>query len=49
MQVNEWGASSKEIVKRLPSYHAIILAENNVGESRTCTGSFQRPIWIIMQ
>ncbi len=30
-QVNEWGASSKEIVKRLPSYHAIILAENNVG------------------
>ena len=30
-QINEWGASSKEIVKRLPSYHAIILAENNVG------------------
>ena len=27
----QWGASSKEIVKRLPSYHAIILAENNVG------------------
>ena len=30
-RINEWGASSKEIVKRLPSYHAIILAENNVG------------------
>ena len=30
-QINEWGASSKEIVKRLPSYHAIILAENNIG------------------
>lgn len=30
-KVNAMGDSSPDIVKRLPSYHAIILAENNVG------------------
>ena len=30
-KVNVMGDSSPEIVKRLPSYHAIILAENNIG------------------
>ena len=30
-KVNAMGDSSPEIVKRLPSYHAIILAENNIG------------------
>ncbi|MGN0330717.1 MAG: PolC-type DNA polymerase III [Kineothrix sp.] len=29
--VNEMGASSPEIVKRLPTYHAIILAKNDTG------------------
>ena len=29
--VNAMGEESKEVVKRLPSYHAIILAQNNVG------------------
>ena len=29
--VNAMGENSKEVVKRLPSYHAIILAQNNVG------------------
>ena len=29
--VNAMGEDSKEVVKRLPSYHAIILAQNNVG------------------
>lgn len=30
-KVNAMGASSPEIVKKLTSYHAIILAENNIG------------------
>ena len=30
-QLNAMGDSSPELVKRLPSYHAIILAENNIG------------------
>ncbi len=30
-KVNALGDASPEIVKRLPSYHAIILAENNIG------------------
>jgi DNA polymerase-3 subunit alpha (Gram-positive type) len=30
-QVNALGASSKETVKKLPSYHAIILAKNDLG------------------
>ncbi|MGN1146717.1 MAG: exonuclease domain-containing protein, partial [Acetatifactor sp.] len=30
-QVNELGASSVELVRRLPSYHAIILAKNDLG------------------
>ena len=29
--VNAMGASSPDIVKKLTSYHAIILAENNIG------------------
>ncbi len=30
-KLNAMGDSSPELVKRLPSYHAIILAENNIG------------------
>ncbi len=30
-QVNEMGAASEELVKKLPSYHAIILAKNDLG------------------
>ncbi len=30
-KVNKLGESSPDIIKRLPSYHAIILAENNIG------------------
>ncbi len=30
-KVNAMGASSPDIIKRLPSYHAIILAQNNIG------------------
>lgn len=30
-KLNELGASSPELVKRLPSYHAIILAKNDLG------------------
>ncbi len=30
-QVNAMGASSPEIIKRLPTYHAIILAKNDLG------------------
>lgn len=30
-ELNKLGEESTEVVKRLPSYHAIILAENNVG------------------
>ena len=30
-KINEMGESSPDIIKRLPSYHAIILAENNIG------------------
>ena len=30
-QVNELGASSKEGIKKLPTYHAILLAKNDVG------------------
>lgn len=36
-KVNAMGASSPEIVKRLPSYHAIILAENNIGRENLYT------------
>ncbi len=35
--VNAMGASSPEIVKRLPSCHAIILAQNNVGRENLYT------------
>ncbi len=30
-QINEKGKASPDIIKRLPTYHAIILAKNNVG------------------
>lgn len=30
-QINERGKSSPDIIKKLPTYHAIILAKNNVG------------------
>ncbi len=36
-KVNAMGNSSPEIIKRLPSYHAIILAENNVGRENLYT------------
>ncbi len=36
-KVNAMGDSSPEIIKRLPSYHAIILAENNVGRENLYT------------
>ena len=36
-KVNAMGDSSPEIVKRLPSYHAIILAENNIGRENLYT------------
>lgn len=36
-KVNAMGASSPGIVKRLPSYHAIILAENNIGRENLYT------------
>ena len=29
--LNKWGDSNPEIIKRLPTHHAIILAKNNVG------------------
>ena len=35
--VNAMGDSSPEIVKRLPSYHAIILAANNIGRENLYT------------
>ncbi len=36
-KVNALGDSSPEIVKRLPSYHAIILAKNNIGRENLYT------------
>lgn len=36
-KVNAMGASSPDIVKRLPTYHAIILAENNIGRENLYT------------
>ncbi len=36
-KLNAMGDSSPDIVKRLPSYHAIILAENNVGRENLYT------------
>jgi len=36
-RVNALGDSSPEIVKRLPSYHAILLAENNIGRENLYT------------
>ena len=36
-KVNAMGDSSPEIVKRLPSYHAIILAANNIGRENLYT------------
>ena len=36
-KVNAMGDSSPEIIKRLPSYHAIILAENNTGRENLYT------------
>ncbi|MCI8355707.1 MAG: PolC-type DNA polymerase III [Lachnospiraceae bacterium] len=36
-KVNAMGASSPDIVKRLPSYHAIILAKNNIGRENLYT------------
>ena len=36
-KVNAMGDSSPEIIKRLPSYHAIILAENNIGRENLYT------------
>lgn len=36
-KVNAMGASSPEIIKRLPTYHAIILAENNIGRENLYT------------
>lgn len=32
-QVNEMGSSSVEAIRKLPSYHAIILAENTIGRT----------------
>ena len=36
-KVNAMGASSPDIVKKLPTYHAIILAENNIGRENLYT------------
>ena len=36
-KLNALGASSPDIVKRLPSYHAIILAKNNIGRENLYT------------
>ena len=36
-QVNAMGASSPDIIKRLPTYHAIILAQNNIGRENLYT------------
>ncbi len=36
-KLNALGASSADIVKRLPSYHAIILAKNNIGRENLYT------------
>ncbi len=36
-KVNAMGASSPDIVKRLPTYHAIILAQNNIGRENLYT------------
>ena len=36
-KVNEKGASSPDIIKRLPTYHAIILAQNNIGRENLYT------------
>ena len=36
-KVNALGESSPEIIKKLPSYHAIILAENNIGRENLYT------------
>ncbi len=36
-KVNAMGASSPDIIKRLPSYHAIILAQNNIGRENLYT------------
>ncbi len=36
-KVNALGDSSPDIVKRLPSYHAIILAQNNIGRENLYT------------
>lgn len=36
-KVNAMGDSSPDIVKKLPSYHAIILAENNIGRENLYT------------
>lgn len=36
-KVNEMGEASPDIIKRLPSYHAIILAENNIGRENLYT------------
>ncbi|MCM1134528.1 MAG: PolC-type DNA polymerase III [Clostridium sp.] len=36
-ELNAMGDSSPELVKRLPSYHAIILAENNIGRENLYT------------
>ena len=35
--VNEMGASSPDIIKRLPTYHTIILAQNNIGRENLYT------------
>lgn len=34
-KVNALGDSNPDIVKKLPTYHAIILAKNNNGESES--------------
>ncbi|MDE7447398.1 MAG: PolC-type DNA polymerase III [Lachnospiraceae bacterium] len=36
-KVNTMGESSPDIIKKLPSYHAIILAENNIGRENLYT------------
>lgn len=36
-KVNAMGDASPDIIKRLPSYHAIILAENNIGRENLYT------------
>ncbi len=36
-KVNAMGESSPDIIKKLPSYHAIILAENNIGRENLYT------------